>query len=132
DTHWERKGASFEQVLIDGAQALAANLRHNYTLLPNLSASTLMRVRIEGVDSLTQYAAVESLLADLLGVTATRLSGAGPDWVRMQLTLNVAPSLVQRELSRNPRLESVTPVLAKPGRDTVDTSLETQGGPTYR
>lgn len=133
DTSWESKGASFEQMLADGVQALAASLRHNYTLLPDLSASTQMRIRIEGVGSLEQYAAVESLLTDLLGVTALRLSGAGPDWVRMQLTLNVAPSLVQRELGRSSRLKSAAlPALTAPGGGAANNPPGLQGEPTYR
>lgn len=109
DISWESRGASLEQMLSDGAQALAASLRPDYTLLPDLTASTLMRIRVNGVSSLERFATVESLLAQLPGVIGVRLGGAGPDWVRMQLTLNVAPPLVQRELRRSQELEPAAP-----------------------
>lgn len=134
DTHWKSGGGSLEQMLADGAQALAASLRPSYTLLPDLSASTLLQIRVDGVDSLKRFAAVEDLVEALSGVTASRLSGAGPDWVRVQLTLNVAPNLVQQELGRNPQLASVAP--AAPTQPSGEAAANRPGTPpgelTYR
>lgn len=134
---WQSEGGSLDQMLADGVRALAASLRPHYTLLPNLAASTLMQIKVKGVDSLERYAAVEKLLAGVLGVTAVSLSDAGADWVRMQLTLNVSSSLVQQELSRNPSLESATSPAApasSPGNagDTAANSPAAQSEPTYR
>ncbi|MDN5850395.1 MAG: DUF2066 domain-containing protein [Nitrococcus sp.] len=133
DVSWESRGASIEQMLSDGVQALAASLRPDYTLLPDLTASTLMRIKVNGVGSLERFATVESLLAQLPGVIGVRLSGAGPDWVRMKLTLNVAPPLVQRELSRSQNLEpAAAGTLAERSGDGAGNRSRIEGERVYR
>ncbi|MDN5871141.1 MAG: DUF2066 domain-containing protein [Nitrococcus sp.] len=130
---WESRGVSIEQMLSDGAQALAARLRPDYTLLPDLTASTLMPIRVNGVGSLERFASVERLLAQLPGVIGVRLSGAGPDWVRMRLTLNVAPPLVQRELSRSQKLVPATAAaLAERIGDGAGNRSRIEGERVYR
>ena len=105
NTRWKSRGVSIEETLRQGAPVLAAGLRPSYTLVPDLAASTRMRVRIGGIDSLERFAVVEQLLSTLPGVAAARLLRTGPDWVGMQLSLNVARDRVQQALARHPRLE---------------------------
>lgn len=133
EMRWESQGERLESVLADGVQALAAHLRPKYTILPDLTGSSLMQIRINGVDSLERFAAVEHLVAKLPGVIATRLSGAGASWVRMQLTLDVAPNLVQQELRRSPKLEPVAPPpQAQPGERTAGDQPRVQSAAIYR
>lgn len=103
---WGSDGDRLEDMLSQGMQQLAASLRPDYTLLPDLTASTQMQIRIDGIDSLERYASAENLLAALPGVTAVHLRTIWQESARFQLVLDVSPSLVQRELDRNPGLAS--------------------------
>ncbi|MCO6440256.1 MAG: DUF2066 domain-containing protein [Nitrococcus mobilis] len=133
NTSWESGGVSIEQALTQGVPMLAASLRPDYTLLPDLAASSRMRLRVSGVDSLERFAALEKLLASLPGVAAIYLYRAGPDWVGIQLSLNMARSEVEQELAHHPRLESTAPPqLAEPDGSTTDNPSSAQSEPTYR
>lgn len=133
NTGWESGGVSIEQALTQGVPMLAASLRASYTLLPDLAASGRMRLRISGVDSLERFAVIEKLLASLPGVAALQLRRTGPDWVGIQLSLNVARSQVEQELAGHPRLEPAAPLqLAEPDGSAGDNPSSVQGGSTYR
>lgn len=133
NTSWESGGVSIEQTLAQGVPVLAANLRSNYTLLPDLATSTRLQLRITGVDSLERFAAVEKLLAGLPGVAAIHLRRAEVDWVSIQLSLNVARSQIEQELAHHPRLEaSAASPLASPDASAADNPSSAQSEPTYR
>lgn len=133
NTRWKSHGVSIEETLSQGAQVLAAGLRPSYTLVPDLTASTRLRIRIGGVDSLERFAAVEQLLSKLPGVATARLLRTGPDWVGMQLSLNVGRDRVEQALGRHPRLEAVAAgAFAGSDEDAAD-SLPPDGSElTYR
>lgn len=133
NTSWKSRGASIEEALRQGAQVLAAGLRPSYTLVPDLAASTRMRIRIGGVDSLERFAAIEQLLSKLPGVSAVRLLRTGPGWVGMQLSLNVAWHRVEQALDRHPHLEPVaTEAFAGPDEDAAAGPAPGGNEPTYR
>lgn len=132
-TRWQSGGAGLEEALKQGAQTLAAGLRPSFAAVPDLDASTQMRIRIGGIDSLERFAALEQLLSKLPGVAAARLLRTGPDWVGMQLSLNGARNRLEQALRRHPRLEPVA-TRAVTGSDEygADGAAPADSEPTYR
>jgi len=94
---------------------LAAGIDHTVDMLappPGAAANEVaaaMRVRIEGVTGLTDYANVERLMQSIPGVRRADLAEVDPGGVTFEVELSGGAAALERELTGAPHLARVTP-----------------------
>ena len=120
---WSSSGASRREVLREAMEELAARLRPEYAVLPDLTAEAGLRLRVSGVTGLQGYADLESYLAGLTGVAGLTLESVEDDVVGFQLRLSQPQDRVLRELRRGLRL---VPVEQSISLDPADPAADQQ------
>ncbi|MGD8430707.1 MAG: DUF2066 domain-containing protein [Ectothiorhodospiraceae bacterium] len=104
---WQTTGDALEPLFAGMAQGLAQRLRQDYAVLPDLTPSRFVNVRIVGIDSLADYARAEKVLRSGAGITDARVDRIEGDGVRFRLVVNVSGERVIRDLDLNPALARV-------------------------
>ncbi len=102
---------TLDAALAEGARLVAAQLTEQ--LLSNQQRSgAAMQVEFVGVESTAAYAELLSLVRSLAPVRQVKLAAMEPEVVRLQLTIDTAPEVVEQLLARQLHLKPVAAAVA--------------------
>lgn len=125
---WTFQGDTLAMVLTQGLQAVADALGERLAVVENLRAQGAVRLLVEDVDSLDDYARLRAYLDHLSLIKAYRLDLVEPGYASFLLRLSGDPIAVERVISLGdvleaaPRPESVAAQpLASVARQTMPT-----------
>jgi len=98
---WRSAHPDVVNALAEWRRQLAAQLRKEYTVLPDPGSSDSLPVRITGIQRAQDFGWVQAALADVAGVTDVTLKRVEPEKVRWALGINVDRARVIRGLDRD-------------------------------